>query len=233
MALPPQNSDAFFREVDEDLRRDRLTVFVRRHGATIAVAVGAVLLALALGLWWRSYRASQAGREGERFVAVLNDLDQNRTKADDPRLARLGSSAHAGYRAMARLTQAAIAARMDNAAAVKSYRAVADDTGLPQPARDLAMIRATTLEFDALAPAEIIARMKPLAQPGSPWYGSAGELTGAAYLKQNRRDLAGPLFAAIARDSSVPGSLRGRAAGMATALGQDVGTIAGPAALKE
>jgi len=54
-----------------------------------------------------------------------------------------------------------------------------------------------------------------------------------AYLKMNRKDMAGPIFAAIARDNDAPVGLRGRAAGMATALGQDVGTIAPAGALKE
>jgi len=54
-----------------------------------------------------------------------------------------------------------------------------------------------------------------------------------AYLKMNRKDLAGPLFAAISRDSDAPVGLRSRAEGMATALGQDVAPIAPAGALKE
>ena len=42
-----------------------------------------------------------------------------------------------------------------------------------------------------------------------------------AYLKQGRNDLAGPLFAAIAKDENVPATLRSRARQMAGLLGFD------------
>lgn len=233
MALTPQNDEAFFREVDEDYRRDRLASFGRRWGRLIALGVVVVLLALAAALWWRGRRAAAAAGDAERLTAVLADAEQNRARARDPRLTALAEAGRPGYRALARLTEAGITAASDPAAAAGRYRAIADDASLPQPLRDLALIRATTLGLDTLPPAEVIRRLRPLAQPGGPWFGSAGELTGAAYLRMNRRDLAGPLFAAIARDAGVPGSLRARAAGMASALGQTVGTIAPTGTLKE
>jgi hypothetical protein len=84
------------------------------------------------------------------------------------------------------------------------------------------MVRATTIEFDRIAPQEVVNRLKSLAVPGSPWFGSAGELTALAQLKMNRADLAAPLFAKLAADATVPGSLRARASAMASTLGRDV-----------
>ena len=42
-----------------------------------------------------------------------------------------------------------------------------------------------------------------------------------AYLKQGKQDLAGPLFAAIAKDEDVPQTLRSRTRQMAGLLGYD------------
>ena len=67
----------------------------------------------------------------------------------------------------------------------------------------------------------MIDRLKPLATPGNPWFGSAGELVAMAYLKQGKQDLAGPLFAAIAKDEDVPQTLRSRTRQMAGLLGYD------------
>ena len=67
----------------------------------------------------------------------------------------------------------------------------------------------------------MIDRLKPLAVPGNPWFGSAGELVGMAYLKQNNTALAGPLFAAIARDKDAPETLRNRVRQLAGLLGVD------------
>jgi hypothetical protein len=75
-----------------------------------------------------------------------------------------------------------------------------------------------------MGPHDVIARLKPMAAPGNPWFGSAGELVALAYLKQGRKDLAGPLFASIAKDKDVPQSLQSRARHMAGVLGYDAVT---------
>jgi len=233
MAPAPTENEAFLREVDENLRRDQMTGLARKWGKVVAILVGIFLLALAAFLWWQNHRAEQAGQEGEQLAQVLREAEAGQVQANDPRLVALAGSPRDGYRAMARLTQAGITAHVDPAAAAKTYQAVADDKDLPQATRDLALIRAVTLQFDTLPPADVVARLKPLAVANSPWFGSAGELTAMAYLKMNRKDLAGPLFAAIARDTDAPVGLRGRAAGMATALGQTVTVITPAGALKE
>ena len=63
--------------------------------------------------------------------------------------------------------------------------------------------------------------MKPLAVEGAPWFGSAGELVALAYVKMGKSDLAGPMFAAMAKDGGVPDSIRSRARQMAGVMGID------------
>lgn len=233
MALTPTDNEAFLREVDDDLRRDQLTDFLRRWGKLVATLVAVGLAALACFLWWQSHRAAQAGVEGEQFTAVLNDIAAGKANPADPRLATLAQDGGAGYRAMARLTQADLTARTNPAAGVKAFDAIVADAALPEPVRDLATLRGTTLAFDTLPPQQVIDRLKTLAQAGNPWFANAAELTAAADLKLNRRDAAGALYAAIARDPGTPASLRGRAAGMASALGQTVAPFGQPGTLKE
>ena len=95
--------------------------------------------------------------------------------------------------------------------AIEEYRSVANDKDLAQPYRDLATIRLTSLEFDQIKPEEVIARMEPLAKAGNPWFGSAGELTAMAMLKQGKKSEAGRMFAAMAADNQAPNTIRSRA----------------------
>jgi len=231
LALTPTDNEAFLREVDDNLRRDQLTGFFTRWGKLLAGGVGLFLVLLAGFLWWQDHRAKQAGADAEQLSQALDDLEAGMTARADPALAQLANSPRDGYRAAARLSQAAQAAAQNKgAAAAAAYDAIAADSHMPQPTRDLALLRSVSLQFDALPPAKVVERLKPLAVVGNPWFGSAGELTATAYLKMNRRDLAGPMLLAIARDPSVPQSLRGRAAGLATSLGQNVPPI-GPAVM--
>ena len=73
----------------------------------------------------------------------------------------------------------------------------------------------------ALEPQQVVDRLKPLAVEGAPWFGSAGELVAISYMKMRKPDLAGPLFAAMAKDATVPQSIRSRARQMAGLLGID------------
>src|SRR6185295_6484716 len=107
-------------------------------------------------------------------------------------------------------------------------RAIAANQDLDEVYREAALVRQTQLEFDTLPPQQVVQRLRPLARPGSPWLGSAGEMLGVAYLKLHRPDLAGPVFAAVGRDEHVPESIRTRAVQMAGSLG--VNAIDEPAA---
>ncbi len=93
----------------------------------------------------------------------------------------------------------------------------------------LRLIRQTALEFDSLQPQQVITRLQPLTKPGNPWFGSAGEMTAIAHLKQGQRAQAGQLFAAIAKDTGVPDSMRERAVQLAGTLGVDASSAFPPA----
>ena len=67
----------------------------------------------------------------------------------------------------------------------------------------------------------MVDRLKPLAVPGNPWFGSAGEMVAISYLNMNKSDLAGPLFAQLAKDETVPPTIRSRALQMAGVEGID------------
>jgi hypothetical protein len=56
-------------------------------------------------------------------------------------------------------------------------------------------------------------------------------MVAVSYIKMNKPELAGPLFAAIAKDKQVPETIRGRAARVGGVLG--VVGVAQPATTKE
>ena len=213
--------DVFLREVDDALREDQMAQAFRRYGRPIGAAVAAGLLALAGYLAWDHYAQGQSGETGEKLTLVIDDLEKGKTKEASAALAPLKDQGE-GYSAAVRLLQAGIAEGEGKGAdAAKQFAAVAGDGSVPQPYRDLATIREVAANFEKLPPQQVIDRLKPLAVPGNPWFGSAGELVGMAYLKQGRADLAGPLFGSIAKDKAVPDSLRRRAQQLAGLLGVD------------
>lgn len=214
--------DVFLREVDDALREDELRTAFQRWGKIAIGVLVAGLLGLGGYLFWQQRSHGSAAGDSEQLTIALDNVEAGDLGAGANKLAALTKDAGDGAGAAGRLMQAGIAAEQGKSAeALKLYEAVAADGGAPQAYRDLAAIRAVSLNFDAMKPEDVIARLKPLAEPGKPWFGSAGELVGMAYLKQGKNNLAGPLFAAISRDKQTPESLRARTRQMAGVLGVD------------
>src|SRR4029078_4888201 len=113
------------------------------------------------------------------------------------------------FRASARFARAALAIQQgDTKTATETYKSIAAESSLPQPYRDAALVRQPAREFARLQPQEVIARLAPLAKPGEPWFGSAGEMTALALAKQGTRADAGPPLAHIANDTHRTRSIR-------------------------
>lgn len=219
----------FLREVDDALREDDFARLLRRYGRPVGISIAAGLVALAGWLWYDNHVQAQAGERGEKFVVALDQLEGGRGDLADKSFAELAKDGGPGYAAAARLMQAGLAVQAGKRAdAAKIYSTVAADSAAPKAFRDLATVREMTVRFDDVPPQQVIDRLKPFAQPGNPWFGSAGELVAIAYLKQGKADLAGPLFAAIAKDKAVPDTARRRARQLAAQLGIDA--IEDPAA---
>lgn len=222
MALTPQSNEAFLREVDEELRREEALKLWKRWGIVIVGVIVAALVALAGWLWWQSHRENVAGEQGIKFNQAMDSLGNQQPDKAAPVLADLAKTGSEGYAALARFTQADIALQKDDLkGAAKLFAAVAGDSSVDQPLRDLALVRQTLAEYDTLQPQVVIDRLRPLAVKGNPYYGTAGEMTAVAHLRMNRRDLAGRMFGEIARDEDVPASIRQRAVQMAGVLGVD------------
>lgn len=221
MAVTPNTDAAFLREVDEELRRDQLAGAWERYGRLAIIALVVALALFGGYLLWRNHEQSVSGAKAETLQKVYDGIAAKTPGADKP-LADLATAGEPGYRALAKFTQAdLLLQKNDLAGATKIFAAIAADTGVGQPFRDLALIRQTSAEFDGLKPDVVVARLRDLARPENPWFGSAGELVAMAYLRMNKPDLAGPLFAQIARNNDVPDTIRQRAVQMTGMLGID------------
>ena len=222
MAIAPDESLIFAREVDENLRRDNLRDAARAYGKWAIAGIIILLVSIGALLFWRDHQSKQAAQDGEKLSAALDDIGNGKVAAVPAQLVPLETAHSDAIAVSARLTGAALALQQnDRPKAIAIYQALAADSSIAQPWRDLATIRLTALDFDSLAPQAVIDRLAPLTKPGTPWFGSAGEMTALALLKANRRSEAGRLFAQIAGDKTVPDSIRGRAVQIAGSLGVD------------
>ena len=201
LAIKPSDPDTFLREVDEELRKERLNKFVSRYGWAIVGAVVLLLGAVGGYIWWQD-RQQAAGRDPGRGPARGarrhgERQPQRRRRQDRSSSPRATSKAIVSppcSRALPRQAEAG-----QNPAAIATLKSIADNQDIAEPYRQAALVRQTALEFDQLQPRVVIQRLGPLARPGQAWFGTAGEMVGIAHLRMRRPDLAGPLFKQIGR----------------------------------
>ncbi len=229
MALPNDPAESFVREVDENLRRDQLRDMAKSHGMWFIAAVILLLVAVGGYLFWQDRQKQQVAEQSEALSAAIDKIGGGTLKGAAADLTPLSGASNDVVRASAELARAAVALQQnDRKTALEIYKRIAADDGMPQPYRDLATVRGAMIEYDQMKPDEIIARLSPLAQPGKPFFGTAGEMVALATLAKGDRNGAGQIFARIAGDRQVPESIRSRAVQFAGSLGVDA-TAALPA----
>jgi hypothetical protein len=222
-AIDPED-EVLIREIDEAVREDAALEFFRRHGLKVLGVVGVGLAALAGWLIWDHYAEQALERQSETLISALDYAAQRDFATASEKVAPLvaDNSASPAARAAARFLQAGAALEeRDPAKATELYRAIAADADAPAALRDLARVREVSVNFDRMKPADVIARLGRLAQPGNAYFGSAGELVAMAHLEGGNRPAAGKLFAEIAKDEDLPETLRSRARQMAGLMGVD------------
>ena len=130
---PDDTSEAFLREVDENLRRDQAQAMAKRFGPMI---IGAILLFLAaIGGWmyWQDHQAKAAAVDSETLSSAMNDIAARKSAAAAPKLAQLTHSSSSGIAIEAKLTQAAEAIDANQRpAAIAIYRDIAADGSAAQ-----------------------------------------------------------------------------------------------------
>ncbi len=203
------SNDTFLREVEEELRSDRVRDLWRRYGPIlIGGAVGVVLIvAINEGWqWWQNYNSSQSS---DRYYAAVDLVDKGDVAGATTALDEVIASGHGGYPALARFKQAGLlASQGQNAEAVAAYDALASTESNPR-LRELALVLAAGLLVDTGSLADVESRVGALVE-GSPLRNSAREYIGLAAYRAGDLDKAADSFGAVIADPTSPRQMRSR-----------------------
>ncbi len=201
----------FFREVDEDVRRDRLVRFWTKYRYLL---IGlAVLVVAGTGVWhvFVTHRDQAAEAAGAEFEAAAQLARDGKSAEAAAAFEALSKTAPKGYAGLARLRAAGEISASDPQAAIKSFESLAENSSLDPELRDFAKLRAAMLRLDTDDPAEFERRYAALASDSFPYRHEIRELLGLAALKRNSFDTAGNWLDGIVSDLRAPAGVRMRA----------------------
>ena len=220
------SDDSFIREVDEELRSDRMQQFWSRYGKIVLAVAAAVIIGTAAYRYYEYSRTAKAQANGDAFMAAIQLAETG--KSDDAIAAfrALEKEASPVYKSMAGIRAASeLAAKGDVAEAIKQFDAVAADSAADENMRAIARIRAGMLLVDSGSVTEVEARVGPLSAPGAPYRASAWEALGLAYYKAGDLENAFKQFEALKKDSDTPVAMRQRGTIMLDLIAANGGPI--------
>jgi len=201
----------FFREVDEDYRRDRAIRFWTKYQYWFIALF--VLIVAGTGAW-RFYvhvRTEAAEAAGAKYEAALQLSSEGKSAEAEAAFDEIAKTAPKGYASLARLRAADEIATRDPEAAIKAYDALASDSAYNEYFRDFARLRAAILSVDRGDSKEVEQRLSLLGAQSFPYHNTIHELQGLTALRRNDFEAAGRWFDAIVSDPQASPALRQRA----------------------
>ncbi|HXW27062.1 MAG TPA: tetratricopeptide repeat protein [Xanthobacteraceae bacterium] len=210
-----------FREVDEEVRRERLEQLWKRYGNH---AIAAMIVVLAGIAGWRGYgywEQRKAAESGAAFEAASALADEGKHAEAQAAFAKLATDGTAGYRVLARFREAGQLGLSDAKAAVGAYDALVADASLGRPLQDLAAVRAGLLLVDTAPYEELRTRLEPLTAPDRPFRHSARELLALSAWRSGDNAAARRWIDAVVSDPETPAGIRNRAEVLMALTGSD------------
>ena len=220
-----------FREVEEDVRRERLQKLWKAYGSYAVVAIALLFAGIAGWQVWERREQQERQKVSDAFIAAQRITNPQSAASAFADMAR---TAPTGYAQVARLSQAgAMLTSGQRDGAIDLYKQIAkDDSGL---IGSVARLRAGWALAETASRTELVELLKPLDQPGNAWRLNAREVL--AYADYRAMDTKSALtkYSELAADPESPQGLRSRAQAMAAFLKNggavNYGTVPADAAL--
>ena len=172
-----------FQEIDNELRRDRLSRFWDQNGLVIIVASVALVLVVAVSVIFSSWRASQNEASSERYEQLLERLDEASIDEKVSALEAFIREEDRGYKVLSQMRLAALMAESgDYETAARMFEEVAANGQLPLAVRDYATLQAGAALVSVVAPADIEVRLSKILQNQHGMRGQAREILALSYL---------------------------------------------------
>lgn len=222
-----------FREVEEDVRRERYEQLWKEYGDYVIAGAAVVVIAVAGFQLWRVYDQNQRAKASAEYMLAEQFFDAGQASEAQSNFARLSKDAPGGYASLAKLQEANSMLQAGNTAdAVLIYKQIAagKDTILAPVAR----IHAGWALVDTAPKSEIQSLVAPLADQTNPWHAMAREILAFADYRAGATQEAIREYQNLTTDTDAPAPLRARSGWMVTFLkgggAKNYGTVPPPPA---
>ncbi|MEP1441885.1 MAG: tetratricopeptide repeat protein [Hyphomicrobiales bacterium] len=201
----------FFREVDEELRNDRMKAAWKKYGK-IAIGVAVLLIAATAGyryyLHWQEQKAGAAGDQYLQALDLANDGDRAGARKIFDQLAQDGWG---GYPILAGLRSATtLIADGKSQEGIDALDALSKNSALSGDLQDYAKVQAAMAAVDLESYDQITARTEGLLDDDNAWRNFAREARALSAWKAGDLDEAAKWVQELKSNNELPQGMRAR-----------------------
>ncbi|MFV0367603.1 MAG: tetratricopeptide repeat protein [Hyphomicrobiaceae bacterium] len=205
-------NDHLFREIEEEMRRERMENIWKKYGTYFFVLAAVIVLAVA-GLQYYRYQqsaaANTAGAEFDRAAFLQQEKKPQEASKAFEEVAKTGPT---GYATLARFRLAGLALENgDKPKALSQYEAISAMSDADPLFKSFAELQIAALKVGDADFTEVENRLNDLTSETSPWRSNARELVGLAALKAGKLDVARKSLEQVLADPLAPPQVRERA----------------------
>ena len=200
--------NAFFREVEEDVKAERVAIFWNKYKAYILSVIAFVLVWAVVYNWYEDYKNRTVLGEAKKFERILSDV-RTTSEGKALELKTFAKEAKFGYRDIAYFNAYSLemeAGKYDDAiATLESLVSESSDKSF----ENIALVKLASL-VSSMEKGDMTKVRDRLLSIGKskPLFATAQFVLGSMYLKERKFDEAKAIFDKIADDESLPISLK-------------------------
>lgn len=202
----------FFREVDEELRNERMRNIWKNYGMFIIGGIIFLVVATAAYRFYVYWSESQAAASGDKYLKAIQLAEDGDRAGAQAILAELSKEGSGAYPMLARFRSAsALLGEGKIDAAVAAFDEFSNDASLPNDIRDYARLQASMAAVDIEGYEAIVKRTEGLiSDETNPWRHLAREALALSALKAGNLKEAAKWVQELKSAPEIPQGLRQR-----------------------
>ena len=190
-------TDAFIKEVDEDVKNDNLRVFWNKYGLYVILLV---VFCLTLAVSFESLKAWKIKRDQamtNTYIATLNMKNTGKTDESLAMLKKISEDGSGIYRDIAKIQIVNVLLEQGKEAeAIAELDKAVNDVKINDALRSAALLKLVSLQFDELTFSQIEEKLAPISSDKN-WAPYALEYIAMAAVKENNLEKAKEIYAQI------------------------------------
>lgn len=226
-----------FKEVDAELKAERLRQSARRYAGLGIGIFAAVLVGAGAWSWHVSSQNTAAQNATSAYLTALRQTDHlppapatgitplsETAQTGLSSLQKLAAGSPEGIATLARIQEGSVqAAHGDMKAALAAWDSVQADAKAAPLLRELANLLWCQKQLDSGDPATLRSRLSLLSGKDKPWHALATEALGILDVREGHTEQARKTFATLAAEQDIPAGVKSRAQAMTQALDPSAG----------